>query len=111
MHVPHVQGGDLRVAIHNDSARKLAWYGQGRNIALDVAHGIAFLHDRKVIHRDIKSKNILLTEVRFKPFGQLRRRTRQYEAFQRSAPWCVTATVTTLHGRVAQLPASTSLLC
>ena len=58
------QGGDLRVAIHNDSARKLGWYGQGRSIALDVAHGIAFLHSRKVIHRDIKSKNILLTTVR-----------------------------------------------
>jgi len=34
--------------------------GQGRQIALDVARGLHFLHRHFVVHFDLKSPNILL---------------------------------------------------
>jgi hypothetical protein len=33
------------------------------NMALDVAHGMQFLHSKRVIHRDLKSHNLLVTET------------------------------------------------
>ena len=43
---------------------RVSWWNGGKPIAMDVARGLAFLHANKVIHRDLKSKNILLTAVR-----------------------------------------------
>jgi len=68
-HPPHfasqpetAQGGDLFRALSNTSARKLlAWRCCGRNIAMDVARGLDFLHARNVIHVDVKSANVLLS--------------------------------------------------
>lgn len=34
---------------------------RGGQIALDIAHGMGFLHSRGVIHLDMKSPNVLLT--------------------------------------------------
>ena len=39
----------------------LQWRCCGRNIALDVARGLHFLHSRSVVHFDLKSHNILLS--------------------------------------------------
>lgn len=55
------QGGDLRAALSADAAGELAWPRRGRQLALDIAAGVAWLHEHGVMHRDIKSRNVLLT--------------------------------------------------
>lgn len=54
----------MRNALNVDGHTKLGWYGRGKSICVDMARGLAFLHANKVIHRDLKSKNVLLTKVR-----------------------------------------------
>ena len=58
-----LQGGDLRQALSTELPHHVTWWNGGKPIAMDVARGLAFLHANKVIHRDLKSKNILLTAV------------------------------------------------
>jgi serine/threonine protein kinase len=60
----HWQAGDLRNALNKDNCTKLVWNDRGKAVAVDIARGLAFLHANKVIHRDLKSKNVLLTRVR-----------------------------------------------
>ena len=59
----HRQSGDLRNSLNKDNRTKLMWNERGKAIAVDIARGLAFLHANKVIHRDLKSKNVLLTRV------------------------------------------------
>jgi len=46
------QGGDLRKALTADGPERVNWWNKGKQIACDVARGLAFLHSNKVIHRE-----------------------------------------------------------
>ncbi|KAK9807274.1 hypothetical protein WJX73_006439 [Symbiochloris irregularis] len=56
--------GDLYSALANDRVcGDLLWYQRGKSIALQVARGLYYLHSNGIVHLDIKSPNILLTET------------------------------------------------
>ena len=46
-----LQGGNLQQALSNNAAGELDWHRRGRNIALDIARGLTFLHATGVVHR------------------------------------------------------------
>ncbi|DBA87503.1 TPA: protein kinase activity protein [Trebouxia sp. C0004] len=58
----YMEGGDLRDALSHDTKNELGWYNKGHLIALDVIRGLVFLHSNKVVHADLKAKNVLLTQ-------------------------------------------------
>ena len=47
------QGGDLRQAITRDETAHYSWCGTGREVALDIARGLHFLHSSGVVHRSV----------------------------------------------------------
>ena len=51
-------------AIRGSPEGGFGWWAKGRDIALDIARGLEFLHAHRVVHCDLKSKNIMLTGVR-----------------------------------------------
>ncbi|DBA88396.1 TPA: hypothetical protein ACH3X2_004890 [Trebouxia sp. C0005] len=59
----YMEGGDLRHALKGlgSKAAQLRWHNKGAHIALDVIKGLHFLHTHGVLHRDIKSGNVLLS--------------------------------------------------
>ncbi|KAG0249501.1 hypothetical protein DFQ27_009968, partial [Actinomortierella ambigua] len=63
------EGGSLMQAI-NDS-RVAGWHAKNR-IAQEIAYGLAYIHHEGILHRDLKSDNVLLTrhmEVKLCDFG------------------------------------------
>lgn len=52
-------GGDLFHLLHRERDTFISWQ-QKIKICQDVAHGMHFLHSNNIIHRDLKSLNILL---------------------------------------------------
>ncbi|KAL3143559.1 hypothetical protein ABBQ38_002357 [Trebouxia sp. C0009 RCD-2024] len=60
MILEYMAGGDLMRAINNDRTNELRWSRKGGLLMLDIARGLTFLHANKLIHMDLKSKNVLL---------------------------------------------------
>ncbi|KAL4431227.1 hypothetical protein ABPG75_006483 [Micractinium tetrahymenae] len=58
-----MQGGSLASALQREVGRQaLRWAAGGRQVALDVAEALAFLHSRGVLHGDLKPANVLLSQ-------------------------------------------------
>lgn len=56
-------GGDLSNALHGEKGRDhFAWNNHGRQIALDLVKAVCYLHSMNIMHRDIKTKNVLLNQ-------------------------------------------------
>jgi hypothetical protein len=48
--------------LSSSEERIFGWYKQGKQVALDVARGLAALHRKRIVHLDLKSANILLAK-------------------------------------------------
>ncbi|GAB4821409.1 hypothetical protein N2152v2_008455 [Parachlorella kessleri] len=57
----YMEGGDLHNLLAGTQAEEWRWWRRGKELMLDVVRGTHFLHSSQVVHRDIKSKNILLS--------------------------------------------------
>ncbi|XP_047972284.1 serine/threonine/tyrosine-protein kinase HT1-like [Salvia hispanica] len=64
-------GGSLRKYLHQQGPHSLP-HDLVLRLALDIAHGMQYLHARGILHRDLKSENLLLDEdmcVKVADFG------------------------------------------
>mmetsp|Transcript_22767 Transcript_22767/g.53830 ORF Transcript_22767/g.53830 Transcript_22767/m.53830 type:complete len:463 (+) Transcript_22767:139-1527(+) len=54
--------GSLYKTLHNNSGKPVPFKDKMR-FALEVARGMAYIHSKGIIHRDLNSRNILLTDT------------------------------------------------
>lgn len=57
--VEYLPGGTLKKFLIRNKRRKLA-FKVVIQIALDLARGLSYLHSKKIVHRDVKTENMLL---------------------------------------------------
>ncbi|PKA48801.1 Serine/threonine-protein kinase HT1 [Apostasia shenzhenica] len=72
--VEYLPGGTLKQYLIKNSRRKLP-YKIVIQLALDLARGLSYLHSKKIVHRDVKTENMLLTAnrtVKIADFGVAR---------------------------------------
>ena len=56
------QGGDIQMHMQAREFREPS-EGRMKQIARGIAAGVKYIHDRRIIHRDIKAENILLSST------------------------------------------------
>lgn len=54
----YIPGGDLRSKLKDENL-PMSWHLRVK-IAIDVAYAMNYLHSKKMIHRDLKSQNLLV---------------------------------------------------
>lgn len=72
----------------------LPWYPQRWQIALDICHAMSYLHCINIIHRDLKSLNVLIDEhfrAKVSDFGMAKVKTDSSSSNQSAAPKLGTA--------------------
>ncbi|KAG0503345.1 hypothetical protein HPP92_003417 [Vanilla planifolia] len=61
--VEYLPGGALKSYLIKNRRRKLA-FNVVIQLALDLARGLSYLHSKKIVHRDVKTENMLLDKTR-----------------------------------------------
>ncbi|GJN15303.1 hypothetical protein PR202_gb02202 [Eleusine coracana subsp. coracana] len=61
--VEYLAGGALKSFLIKNRRKKLA-FKVVVQIALDLARGLSYLHSKKIVHRDVKTENMLLDKTR-----------------------------------------------
>ncbi|KAK3033581.1 hypothetical protein RJ639_032429, partial [Escallonia herrerae] len=61
--VEYLPGGALKSFLIKNRRRKLA-FKVVLQLALDLARGLSYLHSEKIVHRDVKTENMLLDKTR-----------------------------------------------
>ncbi|XP_027154757.1 serine/threonine-protein kinase STY13-like [Coffea eugenioides] len=61
--VEYLPGGTLKSYLIKNRRRKLA-FKVVIQLALDLARGLSYLHSKKIVHRDVKTENMLLDKTR-----------------------------------------------
>ncbi|KVH92854.1 Protein kinase, catalytic domain-containing protein [Cynara cardunculus var. scolymus] len=61
--VEYLPGGALKSFLIKNRRRKLA-FKVVMQLALDLARGLNYLHTKKIVHRDVKTENMLLDKTR-----------------------------------------------